>query len=475
MKKLLLLLGAVLLFTACPRPNQESNTGVTVKRTNIFSGSLMGEKTSWSKGDVIFVFFKGIPAPKYLELKYSGKVWMATEKNGLTADELIGAPEKKMTAVFLPYGNNSKVAADGDSFVFQGEPYRSWFLQAENADYTYDDGKLMGTLDMKAPGFDVPGGMPVLVDLFGHVSGREYLLYNDRMRGVSFGSVTADGKVLHQEGEMNVGIHGTPKSSRMIFFGVLDGSVVGQERDYQFSLQDREANVLYTCDAGVNLLKAAHRFELGDINLEDQWTRTEYVDLNLTNKAGERLYWAKKNLGATVEKGEGSFGDYFFWSATDGHALAGTFGSYTVDFKFNVFPEFRTDENGILKPEYDAAHWALSGLWRMPTVEEFGVLRDGTVHSPYSNHKSIENGLTYYRKDTKTVSLFLPAAGRVDTDTLKEEGATGYYWSSSGAGSVRGGYLTFTYDGYAFAFVPDAFQANNNQALPVRPVFSVRY
>lgn len=479
MKKALILLGALFVLTACPppgqpgQPGQNSNTGLTVNRTDNLTYTQNGTKAAWKKGDVVFVFFKGVRLPKYMELKYDGKAWAATEKNGLSGSDLSAASVKKMTAVYLPYGDNAKLVARDTAFVFDGANC-SWFLLAEDAEYSYD-GKLAGTLDLKAPAPVTPGSQWVRVDVSELVSqDREYLLYNENLRKLSLDGVAPDGSVCVKEAEPFVGIPAAWKGVATSFYGVLDGSVLGQEVDYQFSLQDRDGCILHTYDAGIRKQKGSGTIDLGKLTEIQKWHSVEYVDLNLTNANGERLFWAKKNLGASVEKGEGSYGEFFFWTETEGHRLSGSFGSYSIDFKFNLLPAFKLDENKVLKPEYDAAHRKLGGLWRMPTTEEFEVLREGTVRDPYQI-RTPESGMTLYRKDTKTVSLFLPAAGRVDSDTLKETGELGWYWSASGSGSVKGGFLMFYSDTYFYAPRRDFLKDNNNQAYPIRPVFSLRY
>ena len=70
-------------------------------------------KAAWEENDVIFVFFSGQASPKYLELKWDGTTWKNTPKNELAlADSETGT----LRAVYLPFGSNASVSADGGSF-----------------------------------------------------------------------------------------------------------------------------------------------------------------------------------------------------------------------------------------------------------------------------------------------------------------------------------------------------------------------
>ena len=161
MKKISVILCALVALAACkqavPEPdpvwNGDIQVNITVGRADVFA-TKASVKSAWADNDVVFVFFKGVAAPKYLELKYSSATdtWTGTEKNALTAADLAAAAEKKMTAVYLPYGSTATVAASETDFVFEDLTYNGFFLQAETVDYNYDGGILRGTLNMAAPG-----------------------------------------------------------------------------------------------------------------------------------------------------------------------------------------------------------------------------------------------------------------------------------------------------------------------------------
>ena len=111
MKRIIAILCALMALTSCKRIDFESlferkeqiKVDLTIDKEDTFGGSPETRATfkdAWDDGDVVFVFIRDVPAPKYLEMKYSKGEWTATPKNGLTADDLRNAPSKQMTGVF---------------------------------------------------------------------------------------------------------------------------------------------------------------------------------------------------------------------------------------------------------------------------------------------------------------------------------------------------------------------------------------
>ena len=102
MKKVFYLIGAFLMLAACSKnaatdqpaipdhPAEDAagfKVSLTISRTDAFGGepeTRATVKKEWADGDVVFVFFQGVAAPKYLEMKYTGGEWVATFKNDLS-------------------------------------------------------------------------------------------------------------------------------------------------------------------------------------------------------------------------------------------------------------------------------------------------------------------------------------------------------------------------------------------------------
>lgn len=179
----------------------------------------------------------------------------------------------------------------------------------------------------------------------------------------------------------------------------------------------------------------------------------EWVDLGLPSG----LLWSKFNLGATVPE---SPGIYFSWGNIDGHpAGAGYDFSQEV---YNTTPAASIDADLTL--DQDAARANLGAPWRMPTAAEFQELYDNCT-----NEWTTFNGV-YGRMFTSNVNgktLFLPAAGFYNGESLSGRGSSGDYWSSSFTSSSSAKYLNFS----SVGIVPGG-SIGRNYGFPIRAVRS---
>ena len=215
-----------------------------------------------------------------------------------------------------------------------------------------------------------------------------------------------------------------------------------------------------------------------NVDMGDAPEGTEAVDLGLPSGT----LWGSMNVGANSPKGMGM---YFSWGETTGYTndtndgrkfdwgsykwmTSGKSGSQWVN-KYQA-DDGQTDgcwyegENFIgdglleLLPEDDAATANWKGDWRMPTHEDFLELIE------YTDCEWLSSGVRGYKftsmKD-KTKSIFLPAAGYRDYNSYRDQGAKGFYWSSTvdkkisqyahefffHSGGVEAYYTTYRYDG----------------------------
>ena len=169
----------------------------------------------------------------------------------------------------------------------------------------------------------------------------------------------------------------------------------------------------------------------------------EAIDLGLPSG----MLWASFNLGASAPE---EYGDHYAWGETEPHywslnpltwnegketgynwetyqwcmGSSRTFTKYCRDYDVG-YQGFR-DNKAILDLEDDAAHVALGGQWRMPTIEELHELRDKCTWVKTSiNGKS---GVLGTGPNGNTI--FLPLAGSRWDKTLNDAGTYGRYWSS---------------------------------------------
>jgi uncharacterized protein (TIGR02145 family) len=474
MKKTLAMLGALLALAACgrkelepvvfPEENQDIKVNLTIGLADAFEEdpeTRATVKKTWDDGDVVFVFFRDIASPKYLEMKYNNGSWTATARNGLTASDLSGAPEKKMLGLYLPYGSEATVATGGwESFTFSDVTYNGIIYRDKYAEpYTYD-GELHGELNLM-PSMAHANERYVHFDVSGYTKGHTYALYLDPVQSISFVMLHAgiDGANYDMSQKALAG-HVDMKRGVLSFSGILKAAAVGKETDYQFSIIDETASVIYTRNAGKHTISKHSAIGLGDLKDASKWTATEFVYLGIDNASGEKICWAKKNLGATAVQGEGSYGNYAAWGCRDSYGLNGTFGNYTT-----THVSF-AEEEGV---SGDPATAALGGLWRLPTEKEFEALIADTDASYPADQNTVDYGMTLTSRVSGYTdkSIFLPAAGYIYEGDLSEEGRKGFYWTSSSVDSGR------IYFGFFNAFRETYSNATHHFGMSLRPVFTV--
>ena len=447
---------------------------LSVTRHDSFGSTKATVKSAWADEDVIFVFFKGVAAPKYLEMKYdSGSdTWTPTAMNGLTSSDLSDAADKKMTAIYLPYGSTATVAASEGNFIFSDITYSGYFLNAELVTYTYEGDVLSGTLNMTAPALSSGSDKLIHFDISGFTSGHNYKLYQDYVKPLTFTSVSAAGVISKNEGIMGAAITGYEDGSMMSFSGILDASAVGSAVDYQFSIDDQTASIMYTRDAGTKTLSTSKYIGIGAINNDLVWNTFEYmVDLGLSVK------WAAFNVGAIKPE---EYGDYYAWGETEAkidyswstykwcNGSDHTLTKYCnkSDYGYNGFKDAKT----TLDPEDDVAHVKWGGNWRMPTSGELDELRNNCTCTWYSSGNAEFNGVAGYKVTSNIEGytdrfIFLPAAGYRRDTSLNYAGTYGDYWSSSLDSSPDAAWYLF------FASYSNITSSRGrHQGHPVRPV-----
>ena len=137
----------------------------------------------------------------------------------------------------------------------------------------------------------------------------------------------------------------------------------------------------------------------------------EWVDLGLPSG----LKWATCNVGASTP---GDYGDYFAGGETS------TKSNYDYDNCASIGKSWG-DIGGDSNRDAATANWG--GSWRMPTEAEFQELKNNCTWT-----WTTQNGNNGYKvTGPNGNSIFLPAAGCRDGDTLCRDGKYGKYWSST--------------------------------------------
>ena len=138
------------------------------------------------------------------------------------------------------------------------------------------------------------------------------------------------------------------------------------------------------------------------------------------------------NVGATSPE---DFGDYFAWGETEPKEIYewSTYkwcnGTYNSQIKYNNNSSYGiVDNKTTLELNDDVAHANWGGSWRMPTDAEMTELRNNCTWT-----WTIQNGVNGYKVTSKNNgnSIFLPAAGYRNDNSVYSVGSHGYYLSSS--------------------------------------------
>ena len=505
MKKIIAILCAAFALAACtetlitdsadrlPAVEETTSDGdiklnLTITRTDAFDGEATGTKaikTGWNAGDVIMVFIQNTAPHKYLELKYNGLKWVGTYKNGLTEDEIKNALQKKLRAVHLPYNSHLVPSSAFPTFNFLG--YYDYFLATGIVDYTYDSKQGLTTkLRLETPDYSASGR---LIDfrVTGFEKSRTYYMNMKYLR--HFGAVyvypnnylnmLCDVYALDQERL----ILGRKDGNDLHFTGILDASAVGTPVTFDFTILDRNNKIAYTRSVGPKTVNGNLSVDLGDISDESKWKATQYEDLGINNADGKRIYWSKYNLGASATY---PYGYYFSYGQVQGYPIQGTFGNYTCEHNFyqqipSDFPDGRLDSNDCLIPEYDAAHAALGGAWRIPTTDEMKQLYENTNKAAVAAD-SESAGITYtsIKSGYGDKSVFLPAAGSVYQQTPGGQGQTllyrtsNYYYRASGDAVFNFWVKVASPDKYSWDITQHHTGRISPKGLPIRPVFTLQ-
>ena len=188
-------------------------------------------KTGWEEGDAIFVFFNNVTAPKYLKMLFDGEKWTSIEKNGDTTSPgclgLKNGDSGSMRAIYLPFGVNSSVYAQGSSFVFDRVSY-SYYLTA-TLDYKVVDHKVSGAFNMQIP----DGYVQFFIEDPNVNTSPIYWLATDAVIPIGVASVDASGSIMETSDKVaGDEMRGYPYKGGWLFSGVLNNEYAYKGRYY---------------------------------------------------------------------------------------------------------------------------------------------------------------------------------------------------------------------------------------------------
>ena len=231
------------------------------------------------------------------------------------------------------------------------------------------------------------------------------------------------------------GFIGVPKSAVLVL-DVKQGAELPME--YKYGGVSAEGGKTYDINFNnVTLPNGSIVVDYKNVEKIEKAITYEYVDLGLESST----LWATCNIGASSKTEKGVF---FQWGETSGisETLLGKYSNENYSWATSPFnggasdydEEYFTthksewlDDNGNLKPEFDAAAQIMGGDWRMPTETECQELMYNTTRK-WTQVNGV-NGFKFTGSNGN--SIFIPAAGRCDDGSVEFVGGRGDVWSSS--------------------------------------------
>ena len=131
--------------------------------------------------------------------------------------------------------------------------------------------------------------------------------------------------------------------------------------------------------------------------------------------------WSCCNIDASNPE---EYGGYYAWGETEVKDIY-DWSNYTFyDSETGLYIHIGDD---IACTEYDVAHVKLGGPWRMPTIDQIYELLDNCKWK-YTTLKGVNGSLI---TGPNGATVFLPASGYREGESLNWKGTDGCYWSSS--------------------------------------------
>ena len=311
MRKVCLYALFLAVLAACQKPLPQPEPAAVGEIRFSFSlqhpGGTKAVKTAWEAGDVVFVFFSGVQAPKYLRLCYDASTdnWTPVEMNG-TSPGSLGLTEGQggtMRAVYLPFGNALSVLADGGSFRFSDTQY-SYYLTA-SLPYSVSGGVVSGDFPMTVP----EGYVQFFVEDAAATDGA-YALGTDAVVPVGVLRVDASGTLV-ETADKNPGddMPGYAYQGGHLFSGKMDAAYAGEYgSNYYFALKKTAGGSRKDYFVSGKALESHKSVKLPALS-SDKWQAVG-ADVTVNLGAGYST-WYTCNYGSSVPEGSSATGyDY---------------------------------------------------------------------------------------------------------------------------------------------------------------------
>jgi len=449
MKKIILYLCLAAGLVSCAKEltpaieDEPAGVPVTFNITVSDGPETKASKAAWVENDAIYVFFKGLEG-KYLKLTYNGSTWDSTST--IEDTDLAGLTDRTLTAVHIPAPVDVVFDMGYFSFFVGNQRYANYYLSESEKDYTLDEATVTASLSLGKP-----EGMAMfhISGIQNHVSG--YTFSCPLVAKISC-SVSSDGTIItlgYNKPAGGEGLYGIADADGVIFAGEL---LTDEAADYTFTLESRTKT--YTLTRSNKTLVPGKMYNFPALTADD-WSVTNKVEMQYV-EMGDGLRWGTMNLGAVSPE---DYGEYFAWGETESKDTfswgnykfmqAGQSGAqyitkyqqednYAIAIWYHNYTEFVGDGfTSFADCDYvdDAARVQLGSTWRIPSKAEWGVLMDNDKFTWEWFDDYEDTGVAGYVVKSKIEgyegnSIFLPAAGMMNSHGPFSVGSAGYYWAS---------------------------------------------
>ena len=200
-------------------------------------------KTGWEAGDVIYVFFEGVPSPRHLQMRYDGSAWTNVEMNAANVEVgALGLQEGDtgtMRAVHLPFATSStriwETTSTHYAFYCTGEEDESYYLTA-TLTFVVKKGKVSGAFNMTIPEGYVQFWIE---DASAGTSSSRLVLSTGAICSAWFWGVTEHLDINQDKSPYGYAMAGNPYKGGWLFSGFLDPNYLDEYgNNYYFVLRE---------------------------------------------------------------------------------------------------------------------------------------------------------------------------------------------------------------------------------------------
>lgn len=399
MKKVMILLSAVLALVACNKETPSVQNDGTIDASKVvfdltinYADDTKAVKSGWTSGDKVYLFFEGVTTG-YVVTEYDGSNWTPTLQGTAT----LSASSKTVTAVFLPFSTDEPTYDGAWKFAKK----TAYYMTAEAQEYTVttdpstDLSTLSATLDME----NSQEFVQILISDASPVAGK-FMMYAEGLIPTWCESIVPGGSVT--AGTATAGLPIEPvivDGEGYYFYGTVASSIT----DPTFYIVEQDPTIGYAIGTRVKSITGGKSLApKAAVKFTTLPTLETWVDIDGTKWATGNVSGHSAGTGTIVTPTE--YGDYYSWNRLDEEESSYDYSDMGSD----------------------TATQLLGSDWRMPTKAEFIALCGASgekaqwIDSPAGIMATGNNGL----------ALFFPVAGSQRNGQQGGQGDLGCCWSS---------------------------------------------